>query len=373
VGKLYKRDRSPYWWARWQDANGETQRESTRTTDRRVAALWLSAREGEVVKASAGLPTARRVLLSQAVAEFLVAHRPPIWSEKWHHVAGLWWRSRLLPGLGPDTVVSAITQADVEALRVRWLHGDDKIAKVKPPTVNRLTACGGKFFKWAMKRGYALENPFAGHSKFAEEPAEPPTIDDELLARWLAAIAHPVLRRAATVAADTGLRRSEIERLAKKDLKSSGLLWIASSYDRGHNKTNNARYIPLTPRALAALQDQSEVSRSALIFGPLPEYRNELRKAQEAAGLPAFRWHDLRHFALTRAANEGALGHDLKLLAGWRSLDMANRYVHGDVRRLQAVVERMGECAPSVQKQVKKQSKIKHNADTQKPVTPRND
>ncbi len=84
MGKLYRRDRSPYWWARWQDAQGFTHRESTRTADRRVATLFLSAKEAEAIRESAGYPSAKRITLADAVAQYLDAHAPPIWSEEWH-------------------------------------------------------------------------------------------------------------------------------------------------------------------------------------------------------------------------------------------------------------------------------------------------
>ena len=52
------------------------------------------------------------------------------------------------------------------------------------------------------------------------------------------------------------------------------------------------------------------------------------RTAREEVGLPALRFHDLRHFAGTMAAAAGASTKEVMARGGWSSPQMALRYEH---------------------------------------------
>lgn len=327
MGKLYKRAGSPYLWAWWYDSQGRRCRESTRTADRRVATLWLSAREAEAIRESAGVPTAKRVCLADAAAQFLDAHLPPVWSADWHYTVKHWWRSRIQPALGgPDVLVSAVTRATVEDARAAWLR------EVQPPTVNRLCAIGSGFYKWASDpdRRYALTNPFARWPKLREVKIVPPSVTEQDLARFLRALPAGIYRRGAAVALDTGMRLSEVRRVRPEDIRGD-LVHVYKT------KNGRARWLLLTPRALDALQAH-EVEPGAAILGDLPtDTRKVIQRAQEAAGLARFTWRDLRHYALTRAARAGVLAHDLRGMAGWAG-DESARYIHPEAEGMRPFV-----------------------------------
>lgn len=341
MGKLYRRKGSPYLWAWWYDEEGQRRRESTDSSDRRVATLFLSAKEAETIRRGAGLPVARRVALATALAEYLTAHAPPIWSARWHYTIKHWARARLIPELGgPDTDVSAITRATVEAARTAWLR------EVSPQTVNRLCTAGSGFFRWATDpaRQYALENPFSRHKRFPETKVTPPPLSEFDLTAFLASVPNPVIRRAATLALDTGLRFSEVRRLRGGDAQGR-LLHVVSSYARGLTKNRRERWLVLSPRAGEAVQAQREAAGDALFAGMPVNIRRSLHAAQKRAGLPRFRWHDLRHYALTRAAQAGVLAHDLRGMAGWVG-DESARYIHPEAAGMQPFIEALGgECA----------------------------
>ena len=356
MGKLYRRKGSPYWWARWQDASGETCRESTRSSDRRVATLWLSAREADTIKESAGLPVAKRIALADAVGEYLDAHPPPLWSARWHRTAGLWFRSRIIPACGgPEALTGSVEKCAVERARSEWLA-----ERLAPPTVNRLCAVGSGFFQWAIRRGYALDNPFRGHARFAEVRAKPPAVTDPQLAAFVAAIPNLTIRRAAIVALDTGLRLSEVRRIQPSDVHGREL-HVQSSYERGLTKNTRDRWVLLTARALQAITEQGEGG-----FASLPvNVRKSLHRAQRTAGLAQFRWHDLRHYALTRAADAGTQPHHLRGMAGW-SGDESGRYIHPEAEGMRAFVESVDrQCAPSVQEPGASTRNPEHAGDTE--------
>lgn len=60
------------------------------------------------------------------------------------------------------------------------------------------------------------------------------------------------------------------------------------------------------------------------------------------AGLPGFRFHDLRHTALTLAARAGATLEELKARAGHSSNEMAMHYQTATVERDKLIAERLG-------------------------------
>lgn len=355
MGRIYKRKGSPYFWARWHDAGGDLRRESTKTADRRVASLFLSAREAETIKESAGLPVAKRIALADAVGEYLDAHPPPIWSERWHYTVAHWFRSRIIPELGgPDTPCAVVDRGGIEAVRAIWLRS------LSPPTVNRLSACASGFFRWAVARGYALENPFRGLDRFAEVEVQPPPLTEDDLARFLDAIPNEAIRRAAVVALDTGLRLSEVRRIRPADVQGREL-HVQSSYERGHTKNKRDRWVLLTARALAAIEEQGEAG-----FSSLPvNVRKSLHRAQEVAGLARFRWHDLRHYALTRAANAGTQPHHLRGMAGWKG-DESGRYIHPEAEGMRAFVEAVDrQCALVVPPPGASVRNAEHGGDTE--------
>lgn len=362
MGKLYRRKGSPYHWARWYDAEGRLRRESTESADRRVATLWLSAREAETIRESAGIPTARRIALADAIGQYLDARRPPVWSERWHYTTAHWFRARILPALGgPDAPVSSVTRVVAEAARAEWLKS------VKPQTVNRITSVAGAFFKWASDpdRRYTLDNPFTRHKRFAEVKRHPPRASPEALAVLLASVPNPVLRRAALVSFDTGLRLSELRRCTADDVHGR-LLHVVSSYQRGTTKNKRERWLSLTDRSAAALEEQRREAGGAL-FARMPvNNRKSLNAARKAAGLAHVRWHDLRHYALTQAANAGVQPHHLRGMAGWVG-DESGRYIHPEAAGMAPLIAAVNaQCVAVVPEVSAKPRKTEHARDTRR-------
>jgi hypothetical protein len=77
--------------------------------------------------------------------------------------------------------------------------------------------------------------------------------------------------------------------------------------------------------------------------------RKSIARARKAAGLEHVRWHDIRHYGLTRAAQAGVKPHDLRAMAGWVG-DESGRYVHPEAEGMAPLIEAVDrECAPAVQ------------------------
>src|SRR5262249_61245985 len=60
----------------------------------------------------------------------------------------------------------------------------------------------------------------------------------------------------------------------------------------------------------------------------LKSWRSAWRTLTKKAGLPGFRFHDLRHCAITQLAESGASEHTIRSIAGHVSKPMLERYCH---------------------------------------------
>lgn len=336
MGTLYRRPDARAWFASWIDGRGRRRRASTRTGDRRVAALWLAAREGEAVREGAGAPVAHPVALADAVGEYLDSRAPPTWSPEWHRTCRYWFKARIQPRLGgAERPVRDVTSADAENAREAWLREDG----LQGPTVNRLTAVAGAFWRWAMAPGrrYALENPWRGHRRFRERKAEPPPLTPADLDRWLAAIPNPEIRRLATVRLETSKRPGELRRVRWADVRPDAALMRVRVGKPPPGQSPRETWVPLPPRSLRAVLEQHAAAGDDLFSRAPRNVRKSLDAAHRVSGVPRFRWYDLRHYALTEAADAGAMPHDLQEMAGWLSPAQAARYVHPSVERVRQV------------------------------------
>lgn len=184
------------------------------------------------------------------------------------------------------------------------------ITGVSAGTVNRYISTLSTAFEAALERGYARENP-ARKVKRAKETLSPvPYLADADIERLVAA-AIPSLRPIIRLAAETGLRRSELVGLAwpDVDLGANTILVRVS-------KSGKPRQVPLTPKAievLTTLRDSrapTPMTGSHLVF---PAYQgasrdnvsHRFKHAAIKAGLPATRFHDLRHSFGSRLSRAG--------------------------------------------------------------------
>lgn len=106
----------------------------------------------------------------------------------------------------------------------------------------------------------------------------------------------------------------------------------------------------LVPFLRAHLDAHVDAEPEAWILHPedsrrIPIHPNTLRRAweraREAAGIPWFKYHDLRHTGLTIFAQQGATLAELLHRGGHSDVDVALRYQHATRERDEALTERM--------------------------------
>jgi integrase len=228
----------------------------------------------------------------------------------------------LKPALG-NRELAAVTYTDIEAL-VAKMRGEGEAAN----TIRNNIIPIRKMLGQAVKGGLIPSNPALalelGGGK--RRKIVPPTRGQvgKLITK-----ARPEAREAIVVATVTGLRRGELFALRWEDVDfAQRTIRVHATNHAGHveEKTKTEageRFVPLFESArkvLAARKLRTRFNRPQdFVFGsvvgtaadPGNFVRREFKPALDRAGLPAFRFHDLRHFAVSALIAEGA---DIKLL-----------------------------------------------------------
>jgi integrase len=198
----------------------------------------------------------------------------------------------------------------------------------------------------AVRDGAIVRNPCqipgAGSDRAKERPVASP---GEVVA--LVEAITPRYRAAVLLAAWCGLRRGEVLGLRRPDVDLQAgtvtvrrnrveLLESPVAFDTDPKTDAGKRTVVIPPHVLAVLaehmatwagEDRVFVGRDGA-----PMRGNAVRlafdRARRRAGMPGFRFHDLRHTGQTLAAATGATTKDLMRRLGHASPSAANRYLH---------------------------------------------
>ncbi len=142
-------------------------------------------------------------------------------------------------------------------------------------------------------------------------------------------------RRVATailLAASSGLRRGELLRLKKDDLRD-GALHLPDS------KNGRPRLVPLPPQA----------QQVSLPIGlTVDELRKGFDRARARAKMPAVRFHDLRHTYASWLVQAGAPLAAVRDLLGHSNLNVTSRYAHLAKDHLEEAVGRIAGLTRSI-------------------------
>lgn len=174
----------------------------------------------------------------------------------------------------------------------------------------------------------------------------------------------PLLRDAATVLVDSGLRLGEAVALRWPDvhLEPAGDGRYGWLYVRDGKSKNATRTVPLTLRANSVLAERLKVKSSEWVFpGDTPDqhilgtslahmHARVCRPPKKGKGKEKdyrfpkeFVLHSLRHTALTRLGEARADSFTIKRLAGHYSVTVSERYVHPTGETVQLAMDRLEE------------------------------
>lgn len=237
------------------------------------------------------------------------------------HVMAGWFGARLL------SEIDAAAVGDFCA----WLKSERGCGG---PSANRYLSLLSVVMRAAIERRHARTNPVRGTKRAKESARAVPYLTPAEIERLLGTCRVDV-RPLATVAVDSGLRRSELARLAwdhvDRAAGAHGALVVHKS------KSGKPRIVPLTARARRVLDvlrtERRPEPNADRVFPVLSRSANAMRAlsaqvgaAGKRAGFAIRGLHCLRHVYATSLVRAGCTIPTLARLMGHSTLTMALRY-----------------------------------------------
>ena len=203
---------------------------------------------------------------------------------------------------------------------------DRRLQKVSSATVRRELAVLSHCFEIGRKEwGIAVPNPvkeirLPSPSKARERrltAVEQQALDDAL-ARSRAWYLKPLV----ALAIETGMRRGELLSLEWKDVHLE-----RRTATLPMTKNGSSRVVPLTAKGLTVLKGLARSSRLVFPVSAIA-VRQAWDRVTTKASLPGFRFHDLRHEAISRFFEMGLAVAEVAFISGHKDVRMLFRYTH---------------------------------------------
>jgi integrase len=251
-----------------------------------------------------------------------------------------WWKDKL-----GSRALTSITPAAIATVRDELASKTSRSGKpLSGAAVNRyLTSLSAALRVAVREYGWLPKNPVPSVTRLEDSKGRERFLSDDERAKLLEACAaseEACLLPLVQLALATGARRGELLGLAWKDVDLERR--TARFLD---TKNGESRTVPLAQTAVATLKAWR---RSRIPTGPVfpaEDHHIEIawRSARAAAGVPNFRFHDLRHSAASYLAMSGASLMDIAAILGHKTLAMVKRYSHLSEQHTTAAVDRMAE------------------------------
>jgi integrase len=306
------------------------------------AKIWARAVESSVDAGKFVDPTPlKKTSLKDIFKRYRLEVTP---SKKGHHSETLRLQALERSSLG-DLALMGVSAPTIAAYRDR-LAGEGK----KPATINRTLNLISSVLNHA-RREWTLnvENPLRDVRRPPSGPGRDRRLlpgEEERLFGELARARNSWLVPLIGLALETAMRRGELLALdwGHVDLERR----VAHLPD---SKNGRPRGIPLSPRAAAILEDLKDDERPSggpVFRATVEAVKLAFQRAVKRAGLSDFRFHDLRHEAISRLAERGDLSIlEVAAISGHRDLRMLQRYTHlsaGKIAQKLATTPTVGTC-----------------------------
>jgi integrase len=250
---------------------------------------------------------------------------------------------KLVEHLG-DRRAAKLTRKDIEEYRQkRFAETTRRGGPPAPGTVDREIALLKRCIQYQVECGMLVRNPIAGVPLLNEPNTRDMVLKPTMLARVLEA-APPAFAPVIEFDYETGLRKTELRFLRWEQVDLSlGCIRLSAK----ETKTNQARVVYLTARALELIRETPRQLHSPYVFvnpdtgRPWSEHNKMLRRACARAGLTGIWFHDLRRSFVTNARRSGVPESVVMKLTGHRTRSVIDRYNIIDEGDLRAAVERI--------------------------------
>lgn len=231
-------------------------------------------------------------------------------------------------------ILREITYADLRTFRAERLKTPTQYKRQRSVTsVNRELTTLRRVLNIAERAGFISKNPFrVGDSliSVADETRRERVLRHEEETRLLAACvgrrAH--LRPIIITAVDTAMRRGELLKLRWSDVHLEGYTITVKAEN---SKTGRGRIVAMTPRVygeLFRLWKVAPLNYDGLVFGIADNIKNGFTSVCKASGVDGFRFHDLRHTAITRMVAAGVAPMEVMKVSGHSQYATFARYVN---------------------------------------------
>ena len=372
MSSIFKKTRSPFWFAAYRDAHGQRRQKTTKTTNRGKATDFARALERVAESGrnrtltEAAARSAVSHLLEQSTGEALQFHTARAWLDEW--LAGKkgvttertrlkyeQYVSEFLASMGEraDAPLAAISPRDLRAFR-------DALARAghSPVTANGALKILASPFNAALRLGYIPVNPCAGVEPLRDDADAEKDVFTPEQVRALIAAAEGDWKGAILAGFFTGLRLRDVTELRWEavDFKT-GLLRVKT------RKTGAVVVLPLHPELAAWLREQTRGIGKAPVFPDLAgrtgggksglsmKFRGIMeragvagrvlrQRAENSAGRTqsSLSFHSLRHSFNSALANAGVAQELRQKLTGHASAAMNAKYTHHELDALRAAV-----------------------------------
>lgn len=160
---------------------------------------------------------------------------------------------------------------------------------------------------------------------------------------------NPMLRWAFLIALDTGMRSNEIRTLTSGQINLS-----KRTISLKDTKNKDYRTIPIPKRTLAILKecidnpkrptgcDRLFFTYSAMTGYSYYQFGTAWWKLRKRLGMTDFRFHDLRHEAISRLVEAGLSDLEVASISGHRGMQMLKRYTHIRAGNLVNKLDKLG-------------------------------
>ncbi len=317
---LYRRDGSPYWWIRYADRNGRIIRESTGTTEKKLAVAILAKKKVQV-----------------AENKHLDVRKVP--NTTFYELCGRYWKldgkHKRMKGLSHmleiwkkwfgNVPVKELNKQKV----VKFLAERMEEKRLSPATRNRHLAHLSSMFNKGKEWGLVTDNPAQGIKPLRENGARTRFLDRGEIQRLLD-VASQTFRPILIIALHTGMRKGEILKLRWSEVDfNNSIITIQES------KSGKKRMLPMDATVCETLKVLLSRFKKGYVFPspvgegkPLYDCRKQFSNAVKQAGIHNFRFHDLRHTFASHLVMNAVDIKTVQELLGHATLTMTMRYTH---------------------------------------------
>jgi integrase len=255
---------------------------------------------------------------------------------------------RVLVGHFGDRVLDTLTPAAVEGFLNAIRPQGPKGRPLAPATLNRYIACLKTIVNQALTNNLIDRNPIRGVKLFKENNVRDRVLSREEYQRLLeACLGHLVL--IVTLAYRTGMRKGEILGLRWDQLRLAEKVVLLDPKD---TKTNEAREVPLDDELAEALRRFPRVLSCPYLFTVkgkrIEDCKTAFNAACRRAGIRDFRFHDLRHCAVTNLRKAGVPQNVIMSISGHKTDSMLRRYDKVDREDRRVALEQVKRLRESV-------------------------